>query len=49
VSFTPSAVGSESATLSYADSATGSPQTVALTGSGYLAPHPPTAVQATVN
>ncbi len=48
VSFTPSAVGAESATLTYTDSATGTPQTVALTGSGYLAPHPPTAVQATV-
>ena len=49
VSFTPSPVAAESATLTYTDTATGSPQTVALTGSGYLAPHPPTAVQATVN
>jgi hypothetical protein len=49
VSFTPSQVAAESATLTYTDTATGSPHTVALTGSGYLAPHPPTAVQATVN
>jgi Bacterial Ig domain len=49
VSFTPSIVGSESATLSYTDNATGSPQSAPLSGSGYLAPHPPTAVQATVN
>ncbi len=48
VSFTPSAVGSESATLSYTDDATGSPQSVPLSGTGYLAPHPPTAVHATV-
>jgi hypothetical protein len=48
VSFTPSLVAAESATLTYTDNATGSPQTVALTGSGYLAPHPPTAVHATV-
>ncbi len=48
VSFTPSAVGAESAALSYTDNATGSPQSVALTGTGYLAPHPPTAVHATV-
>ena len=49
VSFTPSAVGAESATLTYTDNATGSPQSVALSGTGYLAPHPPTAVHATVN
>ena len=48
VSFTPSLVAAESATLTYTDDATGSPQTVALSGSGYLEPHPPTAVQATV-
>lgn len=34
ISFTPSAAGSFSATLSIADNATGSPQTVALTGTG---------------
>jgi sugar lactone lactonase YvrE len=39
--FKPSLVGSESATLNVADSATGSPQTAALTGTG-TAP-PPTA------
>ncbi len=48
VSFTPSAVGAESAALSYADNATGSPQSVALSGTGFLAPHPPTAIHATV-
>jgi len=48
VSFTPSAVAAESATLTYTDNATGSPQSVALTGTGYLAPHPPTSVHATV-
>lgn len=48
VSFTPSVVSAESATLSYTDDATGSPQSVALTGTGFLAPHPPTAVHATV-
>ena len=48
VSFTPSQVAAESATLTYTDTDTGSPHTVALTGSGYLAPPPPTAVQATV-
>lgn len=48
VSFTPSAVGAEFATLTYTDNATGSPQSVALVGTGYLAPHPPTAVHATV-
>ena len=48
VSFTPSLVAAESATLTYTDNATGSPQSVPLTGTGYLAPHPPTNVSATV-
>jgi hypothetical protein len=37
VTFTPIAVGPRSAVLSFTDSATGSPQTVALTGSGQAA------------
>src|SRR6185437_7319471 len=49
VSFTPSLVAAESATLTYVDNATGSPQTVSLSGTGYLAPHPPTNVHATAN
>ncbi len=48
VSFTPSLVAAESATLTYTDNATGSPQSVPLSGTGYLAPHPPTNVRATV-
>ena len=34
VTFTPSAIGARSATLSFADNAFGTPQTVALTGTG---------------
>jgi glucuronoarabinoxylan endo-1,4-beta-xylanase len=40
VSFTPSLVGSESASINVADSAAGSPQTVSLAGTG-VAPLPP--------
>jgi hypothetical protein len=41
VSFTPSLVAPESATLTYTDSATTSPQSIPLTGTGFLAPTPP--------
>jgi uncharacterized repeat protein (TIGR01451 family) len=37
VTFTPGAVGADSATLNVADNATGAPQTAALTGSGVAA------------
>jgi hypothetical protein len=37
ITFTPTAVGTRTATLSIADNATGSPQAVALTGSGIAA------------
>ncbi len=49
VSFTPSLVAPESATLTFTDTASTSPQSIPLTGTGYLAPHPPTAVHSTVN
>jgi sugar lactone lactonase YvrE len=39
ITFTPSATGSFSATLSIADNATGSPQTSALTGTGTIPPN----------
>ena len=38
VAFTPSIVGSESATLNLADNAADSPQTVSLTGTGVSSP-----------
>jgi hypothetical protein len=40
VTFTPSATGGSSATLTVADNAAGSPQTVSLTGTGDAAPAP---------
>src|SRR5207247_250392 len=40
LTFTPSATGSRSATVSIADDAAGSPQTVTLAGTGTLAPVP---------
>ena len=40
LTFDPSAVGSRTATLSITDNATGSPQTVSLTGTGSSAPTP---------
>jgi hypothetical protein len=40
VTFTPTIVGSESASLSVSDSAAGNPQTVALSGTGVLLPAP---------
>jgi phosphatidylserine/phosphatidylglycerophosphate/cardiolipin synthase-like enzyme len=40
VNFTPGSTGNYAATMSVADSATGSPQTVALSGSGQNAPAP---------
>jgi hypothetical protein len=38
VSFTPAAIGARAGTLSFANDASGSPQTVALTGTGQAAP-----------
>jgi hypothetical protein len=40
VTFTPSIVGAESAAVSISDNATGSPQTVSLSGTGVTAPPP---------
>ena len=49
VAFTPTAAGSRTASVSLVDNATGSPQTVALTGTGTSSPTPPGTYPIVVN
>jgi hypothetical protein len=49
VKFAPTATGVESATLTYTDNATGSPQTVAITGTGIASPSSATPSPTSVN
>jgi hypothetical protein len=49
VKFAPTATGVETATLTYTDNATGSPQTVAITGTGIASPSSATPSPTSVN
>jgi hypothetical protein len=47
--FTPTAAGSRNASVSISDNASGSPQTISLSGTGVLPPTPPGTYSIVVN